>query len=704
MTENNEARDESPECDASNDLFFDTQAAVDPLGDAERLAQGQTNKNYARVGTFRPSSFMYTYGPGSVMDMPHFTVMPMGLDDWDRIYARRNVSYTPSIHAPRLLSSVRGVLGQQVKELRALPWQESESSSPNEGSDLGVPARVFPQWMRCTGCDKLAPLDEFTYKNTVQKRPDRAEFVHMNCPGRGGKGKGRKESPCVPARYLLACPEGHLDEFPYDWFVHRGGKCPNATHPDLRMRENASGRGSGATIECLSCGARRRMDEAQGEGGKKKLPRCRGRHPHLDAFDKRGNGCDAQPRLMLVGASNLWFPVTQSIVDMPPKEEADIAQARLDDLVSFLGQQAFFLEGGNVDVIKMLVDANPTSPYSLRGLSAEEFRGLVELYRNPARRAESVSEQWDPVDLLLPEWRYLQDDPATERQKDEASGLTLSPRDVDDRLVQMGVSRLLSVDSLRKVNALLGFTRIDDFDRVADKSRLVRLVRNNRPKWIPATEDHGEGIFIQLNEGKVAAWEEKVCTSALWKKHQAAFLRNYRNHLSETAKHVADPLALMPAPRYWLVHTLAHVLIRRMAVSSGYGIPSLSERLYAWCANEEKHRPAAAGFIIMTTASDSDGTLGGLVALSETRKMAALFETALRDALRCSSDPVCGHRIPEEPEDFLHGASCHCCTMVSETSCERANRFLDRRFLVSLPGDCEGEPFADLAFFEDIHV
>ena len=31
-------------------------------------------------------------------------------------------------------------------------------------------------------------------------------------------------------------------------------------------------------------------------------------------------------------------------------------------------------------------------------------------------------------------------------------------------------------------------------------------------------------------------------------------------------------------------------------------------------------------------------------------------------------------------------AACHCCTMVSETSCERANRFLDRRFVVPLPG------------------
>ena len=106
--------------------------------------------------------------------------------------------------------------------------------------------------------------------------------------------------------------------------------------------------------------------------------------------------------------------------------------------------------------------------------------------------------------------------------------------------------------------------------------------------------------------------------------------------------------------------------------------------------------PAAAGLLITTTASDSDGTLGGLVALSEPSRLADVLDAALRGLMRCSSDPVCARRVPEDPEDFLHGAACHCCVMASETSCERANRFLDRRFVVPLPGE-----WAGLAFFED---
>jgi len=96
--------------------------------------------------------------------------------------------------------------------------------------------------------------------------------------------------------------------------------------------------------------------------------------------------------------------------------------------------------------------------------------------------------------------------------------------------------------------------------------------------------------------------------------------------------------------------------------------------------------------MIVTTASDSDGTLGGLVQLSEPARLEQVVSTALYRATRCSSDPVCARRTPQDPEDFLHGAACHCCVMTSETSCERANRFLDRRFLIDLPG-------SELGFF-----
>ena len=159
----------------------------DPLGDAERLDERNARRNYAKVGSSRPSSLMYTYGPGAIMELPHFTIMASGTGEWDRVY-RRGVGTTWSIHAPKLLDAVRVRLGAQVQEIRRFPVLTDSSPFSDEGRRLGVPAIVFPQWLRCTGCDRLAPLSVFTYRNTNPYRPDQASFAHQNGPGRKGRG------------------------------------------------------------------------------------------------------------------------------------------------------------------------------------------------------------------------------------------------------------------------------------------------------------------------------------------------------------------------------------------------------------------------------------------------------------------------------------------------------------------------------------
>lgn len=662
-------------------FVYDESNSVDPLGDIDRAAEKGIKHNRAKVGSGRPSSLLYTYGPGSIMDLPQFTIMPSGLDDWDRIWARRDG--IPEINAPRLRDAVRLLLRSPDAQLRPFPWQPKLSNWSSEGNDLGVPARAFPQWLRCTGCDMLGTLAQFGYENTHPYRPDLACFEHERCTGRAGA-PNRKPTrrPAVPARYLLACANGHLDEFPYDLWVHHGGRCSKAQVPALKMTDRTSGRGASATVSCESCGQSRPMNEAQGESGRLKLPKCRGRHPHLDAFDPRGCGNDV--RLMLIGASNLWFAATESIVVMPASMAENVGNFADQIRLALGGKLAKYAD--NLDILRDLlegkVDVTQTPGDELRAAVAEATKPPPSPEEQDARL-----RAWDPVDLLVPEWIYLQRDPLGPSHEDPASGLTLSRRDRANDLPE-AISRVLAAERLRKVNALVGFTRIDAMDRVADlPQRLVPLTRNPRPAWTVATEDRGEGIFLQLDEKAVSAWEERVYASELWRAHRDAHRRNFRRRFSETAADI-DPDTRLRPPRYWLMHTFAHALIRELAMLCGYSAASLSERLYAWAATDA--RPASAGLLILTTASDSDGTLGGLVQQSEPSRLARVVSSALHRATRCSSDPICAMRTPHDPEDFLHGAACHCCVMASETSCERANRFLDRRFLVNLPGSALG--------------
>jgi hypothetical protein len=53
---------------------------------------------------------------------------------------------------------------------------------------------------------------------------------------------------------------------------------------------------------------------------------------------------------------------------------------------------------------------------------------------------------------------------------------------------------------------------------------------------VPATEDRGEGVFIQLDEDAVAGWETQILVTPLWEAHRDAHRRNVARRYSATAE------------------------------------------------------------------------------------------------------------------------------------------------------------------------
>jgi len=242
------------------------------------------------VGEIRPSQLLWTYGPGASIDLPNLSVVTMGLDRWD-----------PDLWEPRLLYAVRRVLGHQLERLLIPPVAGGERLNPfSADAKIGVPVRPFPRWLRCIKCGLLAEFDSGLFECKQNPfRPEFTRFVHVNC----GKNRGRP-ADAVPARFLLACRNGHLDDFPWHWFVHGG---PSSCKGTLRFYESgASLQTENLWVKCDECGASKSMARAFGQMGAENLPGCRGRHPHLDRFED----CDEPPRAILLGATNGWFPIT----------------------------------------------------------------------------------------------------------------------------------------------------------------------------------------------------------------------------------------------------------------------------------------------------------------------------------------------------------------------------------------------------------
>ena len=650
-------------------VVFETQI-IDP--DA-----GAPSANFARIGSLRPTALMYTSGIGATADLPHMSVMVLGLEMWQQQYSK--MGEPQRIIEPRLLNAVKSQLGPSVDELRRAPWIQDEP-----GQDLsmriGVPTTLFPQWLRCTGCNLLsrAEWNEFVYENTRKHRPDKAQFFHKDCRGKGGGAAKAMKRPAVPARFLLTCIDGHLDEFPYLEWVHnsigRDWQCSSGVpNPKLEMSESQSNTGPSVRIKCLSCQKSRTMQEATGEKGEAKLPFCRGRHPHLGVFER----CEQGTKLMLLGAANQWFPANISLLVMPTMQKRSISDLvelvrALPDVIRKSGTS---LE--NMALILMLMSGQ--LGMNTEGITPEALWEAFQAAEN-ASVVDVPDESVDPFYLLEPEWNVMKSSDLF-KEISEKSEFKLRSQGKPEDLASL-LEEVVAVDRLKKVNAFIGFTRVDAEDRIGDaKERLVRLSRSDSPSWVPATEDRGEGVFLRFKEKSVFEWEQAVLNSPRWQELRLSHQRNFNRRQSSSAFKV-DPDTRLLQPRYWALHSLSHMLIREMAMHSGYGAASLSERIYGWGPSEE--REGAAGILISTTSADSEGTLGGLVELSSPEVITRLVNNALIRAGHCSSDPLCARKLPASPEDALHGSACHFCLFVSETSCEKSNRFLDRAMVLTL--------------------
>ena len=235
--------------------------------------------------------------------------------------------------------------------------------------------------------------------------------------------------------------------------------------------------------------------------------------------------------------------------------------------------------------------------------------------------------------------------------------------------------QVVRVTRLREVRALVGFTR-NALPETGDAAPVHRVPLSlSAPTWVPAVEQRGEGIFLQLREDKVATWEATAKANPRVRAVRDAYVRWCSNR--GTTFRASFPLA-----RYLLLHTLSHLLIRQIALECGYSSASVRERIYVG----NRHRPHA-GVLLSTAASDSERTLGGLVALGQPALLKRLLDQALEDGRRCSSDPLCAEHVPMAPSEEQHAAACHACLFASETTCEVNNRWLDRAVLVDITKD-----------------
>jgi MrfA Zn-binding domain len=244
------------------------------------------------------------------------------------------------------------------------------------------------------------------------------------------------------------------------------------------------------------------------------------------------------------------------------------------------------------------------------------------------------------------------------------------PKERWDRPWMQPIERVVLVHRLREVAALVGFTRFEalapDIEGELEMGvRRAALARETT--WLPAIENKGEGVFVHVCREAVHVWMIRGDVQQRGRQLAAGFDCWQHEHQGTHR--------LFPGLPYVMLHSLAHLLITAVSLECGYPASSIRERIYAL-------PNVGYGMLLYTGTADAEGTLGGLIHVGQ--NIHEHIRNALAMGELCSNDPVCSQHDPQSPHEcrFLHGAACHGCLLIAETSCEQHNELLDRALVV----------------------
>ncbi|GAB3292614.1 DrmB family protein [Parasphingorhabdus pacifica] len=591
----------------------------------------------------RLSETLTPFGVGAVADVQAESLIAPDTSWWDAKFA-------PEVRCERLRTRVK------AGALRKPPTHSSWAAKDTPALRYWR----FPAWRFCERCEKLS-------KTTGRKNGKWDN--HCECGGW-----------LVPMRFVAVCEKGsHIQDIPWFQWVHRGNGARESeavrvcqAYKELRFWKLAPrGEGLGSlVVKCHGCKNERSLVELVGKGSLQRDGiRCMGRQPwEPKALDPDQQPCPHPLMAVQRGATGNYIADHVSAIDIPEERPHWL---ELEEKIR--GHRYFD---------KVIEDAGGPQATTIAELIGEDVGATTEAVLTTAAvgNKETTEEQSTDemlLDLKDGEWAALIKKLRTERDG-EGSDFVVDGRALEEA---RGPGSLLGVITgvgqvrrVREVRTLRGFRRY-----APDAARIDADLgpdRYRNPTY-PAVEMFGEGIFLRFDERKVTAWEELPEVQA-----RADVLLRRRTNLAW-----AERLAV-PWPRYVALHTLSHLLIRRLAFESGYASAALQERVYA---NPDR-TDRTAGILIYTVDGDAQGTLGGLVRLGEPTNLIPLLISALEDADFCSNDPVC-IESDSQGASQLNLSACHGCALVSETSCEAANRLLDRQLVLGgsdVPGLLDG--------------
>lgn len=620
---------------------------------------------------FRKSQGVIPFGVGAIIDFPDESLMMAGLDMWPSEISegekRRAILEGSRVVDRRLARRMSGIMGRKI-DIFLSPTEAPERLSFNQPASVHegkayMPFVRFPNWHYCPRCRVMKRVPWNTPKNDER----------LICSNLGRRTEG-KADPCgklkkyrrptlSPLRFVTACSNGHIMDFPwFDW-VHQG-RHEDCTEDGLYFFSTAAAGLAGVKAHCSNCKLERSLGASQRRDALSKVypEKCPGYRPWLGP-DAAEPECDLTPQTMQRGASNAYFGSVVSSILIPPYSA--LLQQRLDDPD---------LWGDILSLIRVY-----------GSLPEDWLRDKAEnLGFDPETLIEAVKERLEEDGgtdgkthhriVSEEEYRYSEyraflagRPPVPERFDFDTKEHSIENY---SSYLEEFFERVILIRKLRETRVLTGFSRVVPSNHDHLPPAKLSVVEKN---WLPGFSVRGEGIFLKFRMKTLDQWasDGKI-------KRRVKPVQDRLDRLREERQQ--DPRVI--SPQLVLIHTFAHILIRQLAFECGYDSSSMRERLYV----SETPDSEMSGLLIYTASGDSEGTLGGLVRQGEPGRLDKTIRAAVKNSVICSSDPLCIESVGQGSSG-LNLASCHACGLLPETSCEEGNSLLDRALLLGTPED-----------------
>ena len=620
--------------------------------------------------TLRRSQVIAPFGVGAIHILKGTrAVVTAGLDFW---FGGQQMGAQPS-HAQIEAVSIReprleGLL--DVSHFRLPPGPETVL--PDQPA-LNVPLFRFPSWYICPRCGVMSKK-HLTAGGTFQCQKQECHNSHL-----------------TQTRFASACDAGHLSDFPWREWVHKD------SHPtcngQLYYKSGGAGGLEDIQIKCEKCTASRSMggvmsgsygrddgDQEAWSGLARFLVKgenfsCLGGRVWLG--EQTGQPCSRPIRAILINSTNVHYAKIASAIWIPATPPAGDAAiwAQLHEKLDAEDVRR------NIRIFRSLNYSPERIANEIKERHQREFAQtetddlLLAMQGGAISSNQELTQGEDP--LRLQEYEQLQRGHDFNASNRDLVTRIVATDQLSDQLPKFLDGKLESVtliDKLRETRVMYGFARLlsEKPEGAAPYQQMLwkNWPRQREDRWLPANVVYGEGIFLKFNEAALNQWETQTCV--------VEHVNPLQERYDSAAQHAGWEQRVI-VPRHVLLHTLSHLIMRRLAFECGYGSSSLRERLYI---SEDADAPMA-GILIYTASADSEGSLGGLVRMGEPANLARVLTNAVEDARWCSADPVCTEigNNGGQGSDGLNIAACHCCALTSETSCEDFNRTLDRQLL-----------------------